>query len=304
MVYISGMKATRSIAGSLALGFALLSASFSLCGQQFKAVPARVKVPAKGELSSYLRYQEDLKQNARLQVAIVTLKRADGVKVDLVGAVHIGDRAYYQELNKLFRGYDAVLYELIADAPPRKGQQGRHPINFIQRWMKNALNLAFQLDEVDYQRRNFVHADMDPKMFAARQEAQGESMLSLIWASMRQEMARKRKGARVEDISLTDLLRIILSPDSSREMKLLLAKQFQQSDGLLAAMGGNSVILVERNNFALKVLDRTVATGRKKNLAIFYGAAHLAGMEKTLITKKGFKRTKLRWLTAWDMPNK
>ena len=64
-------------------------------------------------------------------------------------------------------------------------------------------------------------------------------MLSLIWTSMRQEMARKRKGARVEDISLTDLLRIILSPDSSREMKRLLAKQFQQSDGLLAAMGAS-----------------------------------------------------------------
>ena len=299
MDYVGGMKPTLCSAVGLALGIALVLAPQSLRAQSLEA-----KKP-KAELTSYLRYQEDRNQNARLQVAIVTLQRpADGVKVDLVGAVHIGDRAYYQDLNKLFRGYDAVLYELIADAPPAKGQKGRHPVNFIQRWMQTALKLSFQLDEINYQQRNFIHADMDPKMFAARQKARGESMLTLIWSSMRQEMARKQKGAKVEDISLTDLLRIILSPDSSHEMKLLLAKQFQQSDGLLAAMGKDSVILVERNNFALKVLDKTVAASEKKNFAIFYGAAHLAGMEKTLTTKKGFKRTKLRWLTAWDIPAK
>ena len=34
--------------------------------------------------------------------------------VDLVGAVHIADKRYYRDLNRRFKKYDAVLYELVA----------------------------------------------------------------------------------------------------------------------------------------------------------------------------------------------
>ncbi len=37
------------------------------------------------------------------------------MQVDLIGAVHIAHREYFQLLNKKFRNYDAVLYELVAD---------------------------------------------------------------------------------------------------------------------------------------------------------------------------------------------
>ena len=47
------------------------------------------------------------------------------------------------------------------------------------------------------------------------------------------------------------------------------------------------------------MLDREVAAGRK-NLGIFYGAAHLAEMEKDL-EKRGYQRTGERWITAWDI---
>ena len=52
--------------------------------------------------------------------------------VDLIGAVHIGDIAYYDELNKQFTQYDALLYELVA--PPGtvvergRGTSNSHPI--------------------------------------------------------------------------------------------------------------------------------------------------------------------------------
>ena len=42
------------------------------------------------------------------------LQTGAGTTVDLIGAVHIGDRAYYQQLNRRFRQYDALLYELVA----------------------------------------------------------------------------------------------------------------------------------------------------------------------------------------------
>ena len=36
------------------------------------------------------------------------------VTIDLIGAVHIGEKAYYDKLNKEFEQYDVLLYELVA----------------------------------------------------------------------------------------------------------------------------------------------------------------------------------------------
>src|SRR5690606_10004869 len=47
-----------------------------------------------------------------LETAIVRYVPAtgeDGVSLDLIGAVHVGDREYYETLNKRFKQYDALL---------------------------------------------------------------------------------------------------------------------------------------------------------------------------------------------------
>jgi hypothetical protein len=81
-----------------------------------------------------------------------------------------------------------------------------------------------------------------------------------------------------------------------------MARQLAAAGDVVAEMerhDGGTVIITERNRKAIGVLDREVAAGRK-NLGIFYGAAHLAEMEKEL-GKKGYLRTGERWLTAWDI---
>jgi hypothetical protein len=47
------------------------------------------------------------------------------------------------------------------------------------------------------------------------------------------------------------------------------------------------------------VLDEQLHAGKEK-LAIFYGAAHLPDMETRLLAR-GFRRTELEWVTAWDV---
>ncbi len=77
-----------------------------------------------------------------------------GATIDLIGAVHVGTKQYYSELNNRFRNYDAVLYELVADPevnnPSMRDDSGMNPLSGLQVGMKTALGLAFQLDEVDY----------------------------------------------------------------------------------------------------------------------------------------------------------
>ncbi len=44
---------------------------------------------------------------------------ANGLEVDLIGAIHIADKSYYDTLNESFKGYDALLYEMVGSE--RKG---------------------------------------------------------------------------------------------------------------------------------------------------------------------------------------
>lgn len=64
------------------------------------------------EEASFVRFHEDDK-GAQLQTGVATYRNAQGVTVDLVGAVHIADKAYYGKLNERFTHYDALLYELV-----------------------------------------------------------------------------------------------------------------------------------------------------------------------------------------------
>jgi hypothetical protein len=73
-------------------------------------------------------------------------------------------------------------------------------------------------------------------------------------------------------------------------------------ESLLTSFGGEegSVLITERNKIALEVLKQQLSAGRKK-LAIFYGAGHLADMDKRLREDFGMRPIEITWLTAWDL---
>ena len=118
-------------------------------------------------------------------------------------------------------------------------------------------------------------------------------------------MAMKSKGKGAADISTLELIRALVSPTRSVELKYLLARQFNEMERLTAGLdaNGGSVILTDRNKVALQVLRKQLKGG-KKNLAIFYGAAHLPDMEKRMIEKMGFERKGARWVAAWNLPER
>ena len=262
---------------------------------------------AKPAENPYLRFREKDK-GAALEVGVITLEnKKTGAKVDLVGAVHIGDRAYYKGLNRQFKNYDAVLYEMVKPAglnparlPKDRPASG---VSMVQIFMQKQLDLAYQLDEVDYGAKNFVHADMTAKQFAKAQKDRGETMFRLMFKMMREEMARQQQGKAGSDISTTDLLRALLSPNRAVDLKYIFARQFNEMERLTAGLDGKdgSAILTDRNTVALNVLAKELKAG-KKSLAIFYGAAHLPDLEKRMIEKMGFERKTTKWLAAWDLP--
>jgi hypothetical protein len=259
--------------------------------------------PAAEKKTEFLRFVDDANGGGKLQTAIVTYKNDAGATVHLVAAVHIGEKDYYKGLNKTFDGYDAVLYEMVKpkDAgPPQPGEERNNSIiSIIQRFMKDALELHFQLDDIDYSKANFVHADLDWETFQKMEEDRGESIWGLMLQQMIREMMNPPKDQ--EEIGVGDLLNALSSPDRARQLKLLIGRQFGHLEEQMAGFGG-TVLITDRNKACFKVLKKELAGG-KKNLAIFYGAGHMEDMEDRL-DLMGFHQTGTEWRTAWDMTQK
>jgi len=278
-----------------------------LCVPLLANLPVRAAdKPAAQEPTKFLRFVEEGKDGGRLETAVATYKNSAGVTVHLVGAVHIADPGYYAALNKVFEGYDALLYEMVKPkdmgAPERDREQanGISLVHILQKGMKTFLDLDYQLDGIDYTRKNFVHADLTAEEFNRMQDERGESIFGLMMQQMIKEMM-KGDAAAGADIDPMQLLAALSSEDSARQMKLILARQFEHMDEMVAGLEGpnGSVLVTERNKAALKVLKDQIALG-KKNLGIFYGAAHLKDMEKRL-EDMGFKRDKVEYRVAWDL---
>ena len=62
------------------------------------------------------------------------------------------------------------------------------------------LNLDYQLDDIDYTRPNFVHADLDAETFQQLQSERGESFAQLILTSLSKAMSDPSAGRDVSDL--------------------------------------------------------------------------------------------------------
>ncbi len=257
------------------------------------------------ETPQFVRVKKDGNKMIALQTANVTYGRPgeiDGPQVTLIGAVHIAEATYYSRLNHLFRSFDALLYEMVTDPEvgvPDPEERGVSPVSTIQVGMKDALELTFQLDEIDYKAKNFVHADMTPTEFFETMEARKEGVLQMMLRSIGSGLAMQSSG-KSSDI---DLLAALVANDRAKAMRRAFAEQMQMMDGQMAALtgeDGKSTLITERNAKAFRVLDSQLKAGKKK-LGIFYGAGHLKDMHQRLLKDYGMEPVKTEWLDAWNL---
>jgi hypothetical protein len=259
--------------------------------------------------TEFLRIKNDEQGNPiAMQLANVRYVPENGnpndVHVDLISAVHIADKSYYENLNQLFKTYDVVLYELVAPEGTRVGDkaasEGKSMLSLLQQGMKNALGLTFQLDEVDYAAKNFVHADISPKEFKKSMDEKGESFLSMFLRTWL--VGLQQQASNPNAITNMDLIMALFAPNQEQQLKVIAAKQFLEMEPIMNAIEGEngSTIVTTRNLKALKVLRREMEKGNK-TFAIFYGAAHMPEMEKVLMKEFKLKPEHLTWMDAWDL---
>jgi hypothetical protein len=235
--------------------------------------------------------------------------RREPVQVDLVAAVHLGGRAYYDALDRLFTEYDCVLYELVAPPNARVPKPGRKPAGMIgsaQQGLTQLLGLEYQLDRIDYTADNFVHADLSPREFDAAMAKRGESWWTMFTRLMRESVARAERGEATPgaDVGFGEMLGLLFGGGPERQVRLrrIMAEQFTDMDVLTAAFGGEdgSTLITDRNTAALEVLRTRIARGDRR-IAIFYGAAHMDDFDRRLRRDFGVQPRDTAWLEAWDL---
>ena len=272
---------------------------------------SRVKEPQEKEKTPlFLRVKESQEGIPEaLECAVVSYRIASGpyagAVVDLIGAVHIGEKSYYQRLNSMFKEYEALLYELVAEStdkpqPNARRRSGGNPISSIQTGMKDALKLSFQLEEVDYRAKNFVHADMNPGEFSEDMAKRNDGFVSMMARLMGAGFALQ--GSRKANDNQAEMTAAMLSRDPLR-MRRAMAKQFESLDNQMVGIAdkdGKSTLLTERNAKAFSVLEEQLKAGKRK-LGVFYGAGHFPDMHERLLKDFGAELVETDWLEAWNL---
>jgi hypothetical protein len=307
--------------------FLLLLTCFVSC---VRAEPEAVEVAA--EAPDFIRVEET-ETATHLQTAVVRFTKGEA-SVELIGAVHIADKNYYEALNQRFEGYEALLFEGIggdkpAAAPEEAPAEAEEapaeepaepevaevevPAEEIPAKKKPAkkkekldglhtayesgakwLGLAYQMKVIDYRKANFVHADLSMAEFTALQKERGESLIGFVMKT-----GLKKTDKPVKEPSSLKLLVSLVRGDKDG-LKRELVHTLGAGDDQVASLAGDNVIIGDRNAKCLEVLDREVLAGKKK-LGIFYGAAHFPDMEKRLV-EGGWTKTGEEWMTAWEIP--
>lgn len=281
-----------------------------LFGALLIVVPAPAVEPAPlaaATPTTFARIAEDANGSpTALQLAIVRYAAADGrFTVDLISAIHVGDAAYYRDLNERFRAYDVLLYEMIVSGDERepggsagRGAGGLGLITLLQNGLKEMLDLSYQLDGIEYDAANFVHADMTSAMFAENMEQRDESLYVYFWRAFFAAMDDYgRDPLGLEDLQLVSGA---ISAGRSDALKITLAHDLVATSFSPDVFGGEngSALIEARNEHAVAVLKQQVEAGNRR-IGIFYGAAHMPDFERRLVRDLGLEKTAVEWVDAW-----
>ena len=275
----------------------------------------------------YIRIERNARKLASaLQTSVIRFANSEEFPdkvVDLIGAIHLGETAYYKEFNRRFAEYDTLLYEAVI--PEEALQQGLRPgghgtgrslsddeawteskvglatISALQIGMKDVLGLEFQLAGVDYTPDNFVHADMTQEEMEESMARRGESFSEMLAREMAKAAVQQQQRNPLA-VNLDLVLSILSSDRQYRVRRIAAVEMVKASTGdIFATSDGTSTIITERNIKALNVLRRELKKVKNQQLGVFYGAGHFADMEQRMVDELGFERVAEEWITAWEL---
>lgn len=264
----------------------------------------------------YIRYQKREDGSSSLQTAVTRFQKGEW-EVDLVSVVHLGDASYYKALSDKLAKYDQVLYEMVGgefqkEAEAAPGQvDGAAPeaagLRSLQGMASSMLGLKFQLDSIDYEAPNFVHADVSWKQYEELMTAKNQSFSTFFVRALSLSEEGKVPGMPDSEagmqLMMQRLMGAFLSGNSS-ELKRMMAPVLADAEGLISELEGEdgTVLVTERNKVVMNKLGELQRDRKGGTYAIFYGGGHMPDLEERLLNG-GYEKARSDWMDAWTMPN-
>jgi hypothetical protein len=260
-------------------------------------------------VGEFLRYAEPkLGVAGGLDIAVTDYVHPEGrVPVRMIGVVHIADAPYYRALQRELDECETVLFEAVMPRGAeitdwiRSQHEARSELAGFQHEIAGWFGFEWQLHAIDYSSPRFVLADMTLEEFRAKGgdellpdlPIEGEEAKDLP-AGVQTLLRRFREFGRqtmADDNPMRSIARKLFAEALGKND---LSKSLEMFPGL------SELILVKRNEVALKKLEE-VLPAAKGIVGVFYGAAHMEGLEKDLLTRLGYVRKDARWYRAWAL---
>ncbi len=267
---------------------------------------------------------ETVDGNRYLQMAAVIYEIPKyKARVTLYAAVHIADPQFYKDLQDRFSQYDAVLMEGIGASD--KYGESRTPLAMpfaalvtqvgqerasieemhdLYDAMATGLGLTGQMEAVELGKKNFVFPDMSYSELEKHLDEAGvdylmpeEQFIRPVIPMLQKFTTGIKSGGK-------------RSPVMGNIIKNLMAEMILRMD-MDAALAGEDeaavkrreyfrIILEERNRMVIESIAGELQKG-KKNIAVFYGAMHLPGIQAGLVKDFGARETAKTWINAWKL---
>lgn len=227
------------------------------------------------------------------EVASKTFVPVNGVgpKITLLGAVHIGEKSYYEQLQRRLDRADIVLFEHIglpeekvevdAKCPHFNDDGGGHTESAQE------LKLETQTQNIRHG-RHFVHADIGlSELYDLLNVAPGRPICERLSRVPSKNTNEKEKNKLIE----TDVKRSAVA--------LALVKSLGHEREY--ADETEKIILFHRNKAVIKRLcERLPGFKASQEIMIFYGAAHMPDIENSL-EEMGYMLDNSEWLAAFSL---
>jgi hypothetical protein len=140
---------------------------------------------------------------------------------------------------------------------------------------------------------------------AAKNENFFSMFMSLALAQLAAEQAAIASNTvQPSAFTLLTMMSVLAAEDQGAAFKYLFAQELSRSDGVIlgAELEQQLTILGDRNRVALDTLEDALTNSGTTSISLFFGAAHMPGLERELIGSLGFEQTGQGWLTAWHIP--
>lgn len=258
--------------------------------------------------SPFMRMQKPTTTQEVLQTKArrYTPATGDGPVIWLVGVAHVGKADYYKSLQKLLDYQSSVLYEGVTRngvdpasqtaADPKDDPRQRSTYQTLS----DALGLQFQLYGIDYKRPTFHNSDLSWEEMSAIEAKNPAPKNAISLATIGTMLDSNSPQGKQLASSLAMMKN---DPGSIEAMHIIMIEALSNPDAISQALSPSlgDLLIKTRNAKVLGDLKTEVAKQpAPRSIAIFFGAGHMADMEKHLTEDFGYVGGEERWYTAID----